>query len=202
MTFIDVRPRRLWKHWFGSKKSHSGRVRRMKCWGTSWAQIHGRFSWLSRVSLPPHQHPYLPPTHKPTLDCFVILYVPYPCFGIFVNSVLCYVKCIRYLIETLFTVEFMLSGMQCKKIQRVVVIVAARNCVKSVRCQTCCHALSRLVCILTITWLQSWPEPICRDFFDLETWTILVSVCCFRSHAFDLKLLSCRSWVSNPRPYL
>jgi hypothetical protein len=35
------------------------------------------------------------------MNCFGILYVPYPCFGIFINSVLSYVKCVFYLICTL-----------------------------------------------------------------------------------------------------
>ena len=42
-----------------------------------------------------------------------------------------------------------------KKFASCIVIVSARNCVKSVRYQTCFHTLSRLVYILIITWLQS-----------------------------------------------
>ena len=110
--------------------------------------------------LPPPTH-----THKPVLNCFGILYVPYPWFGIFIKCP--FLRQVHPLLDLHINLRWNLCavGSSAKKSAGFVIVVAARNCVKSVRYQTCCHALSRLVCILTITWLRSWPEPICRFFF-------------------------------------
>ena len=107
MTFINIRPRRLWKHWFGSKKSHSDRVRRLKCWILRKHRYTGGLFSFPASHHPPHQHSHLTPhthTHTHTQTYFELFwdwYVPYPCFGIFINGVHSYVKWITYSIYTL-----------------------------------------------------------------------------------------------------